>query len=81
MLLRGFRISAMLAAVALFVGCQAAPSEPAPTPRMGEACQLRGCACVGKGIPFFGGRDSAKVQWRRNGDAFCPDGFELTFTD
>lgn len=40
------------------------------------ACQMRKCECMEAGsmTPFA---ERRPVAWRANGDAYCPDGFQL----
>jgi hypothetical protein len=41
------------------------------------ACQVQKCVCGPAGwSPFMVG-GSVPVRWRENGDAYCPDGYEL----
>lgn len=70
-----------LAPLVFLAACASKTSELEGTPRMAEACQLRSCACVASGIAIFSARERTEVLWRRNGEAYCPDGFDLTFAD
>jgi hypothetical protein len=41
------------------------------------ACQLRTCECAKPRGPLGTFADIQPVQWRDNGDAVCPDGYQL----
>lgn len=71
----------LLASLVFLAACASSTSGLEGTPRMAEACQLRACSCVASGITIFGARERTEVLWRRNGEAFCPEDFELTFAD
>lgn len=50
-------------------------------PELAKACAVRQCQCLSSSIPFFFIRESAPVQWRENGDAYCPEGFSLVLSE
>jgi hypothetical protein len=57
-------------------GCAASGLGESPDALAG-ACQVRKCVCGPEGwSPFMAG-GSVPVLWRANGDAYCPDGYEL----
>jgi hypothetical protein len=41
------------------------------------ACQVRKCVCGPEGWSAFMAGGSVPVLWRENGDAYCPEGYEL----
>ncbi len=65
----------LLASVAVHGCATAGPSTSSDA--LAGACQVRKCACGPEGwSPFMAG-GSAPVLWRENGDAYCPQGYEL----
>lgn len=40
-------------------------------------CQFHDCHCRKPGITLFSSAEKAELLWRQNGDAYCPDGFEI----
>lgn len=46
-------------------------------PDLKLGCQTRHCTCLSKTVVPFKKRATADVQWRKNGDAYCPEGFVL----
>lgn len=55
-------------------GCATASPDRQTT--LAGACQMRSCECMEAGslTPFA---ERRPVEWRINGDAYCPDGFQL----
>ena len=41
------------------------------------ACQTRECICVPETQAIFASDDTAPLQWKQNGDAYCPEGYVL----
>jgi hypothetical protein len=41
------------------------------------ACQTMACICVAPDPPMLETPEKALVLWAENGDAYCPEGFEL----
>ena len=41
------------------------------------ACQTRECICVPENQSIFASGDTAPLQWKQNGDAYCPEGYVL----
>ncbi len=41
------------------------------------ACQLRPCECANPRGPLGTFADIQPVQWQDNGDAICPEGYQL----
>lgn len=56
------------------VGC--AITSPDRQTTLAGACQMRKCECMEAGslTPFA---ERRPVEWQINGDAYCPDGFQL----
>jgi hypothetical protein len=49
----------------------------APQPDLALACQTAKCTCLPESAGFVLKGEAAAVQWKSNGDAFCPDGYVL----
>ena len=46
------------------------------------ACQFKPCVCAEADAPLLIDAEEVEVKWREeNGDAYCPDGYELAFDD
>ena len=45
------------------------------------ACQLEKCICAHPDRPFFKRPEPEPVLWKKNGDAYCPEGLALEFAD
>ncbi len=45
------------------------------------ACQLSKCICAGPEKLFLQEDEPEPVLWREDGDAYCPDGFELKLAE
>lgn len=58
--------------LALLLGC-AQTAEP----DMALACQTTKCTCLPESSGFVFKGEAAAVQWKPNGDAFCPEGYVL----
>ena len=58
-------------------GCFGADNDLQGTATIAEACQLRGCECVEANPSFILKRKRADILWHKNGNAYCPAGFEL----
>lgn len=50
-------------------------SKPLKNPEL--ACQTIPCVCEEDDASIFEDAEQAKILWRKNGDAYCPDGFHL----
>lgn len=46
---------------------------------MALSCQLKSCICASNTSAVFFARKTTPVRWRRNGNAYCDEGFELEF--
>jgi len=66
---------------ALLGGCAGEAPALEGTPEIAKACTVRPCRCLSENVPFFFIRESAPVQWREDGDAYCPTGFVLVLRD
>jgi hypothetical protein len=44
---------------------------------MALACQTSKCTCLPESSGLLVKGDAAAVQWKLNGDAFCPEGYVL----
>ena len=44
-------------------------------------CQLTKCICAGKDKWYLEKTEAEEVLWRKNGDAYCPEGYELQLAD
>ena len=71
-----------LALLAL-AACADEPPPPsiAVKPSLAQACTVRPCQCLSTSGAIFLIRKSAPIRWLKNGDASCPEGFELTLSD
>ena len=58
----------------LLAACADYEEEKADLPL---TCQLSKCICAGPDKVFVAEDEPEPVLWRENGDAYCPDGFEL----
>jgi hypothetical protein len=69
-MIRGF---ALAAAAVLIAGC-----ELQPIPELALKCQTVACTCLPAKAAFpVPLEDPPEVQWRANGDAYCPEGYVL----
>lgn len=66
---------------AIWLGACASEAPLGGTPELAKACAVRPCRCLSDTVPFFLVRKSAPVQWRENGDAYCPEGYSLALSD
>ena len=56
----------------------AACAQNTPSPEtLALACQTRECVCVPETQSIFASGDTAPLQWKLNGDAYCPEGYVL----
>ena len=71
------RVSLLIAVAAVMVmqACSSTSSQEAAA--LSGACQIRKCACGPRGWTAFSAGGNVPVQWRRTGEAFCPDGYSL----
>jgi hypothetical protein len=60
------------AALAVLLGCARMAG-----PDMALACQTSKCTCLPESSGLLVKGDAAAVQWKLNGDAFCPEGYVL----
>jgi hypothetical protein len=69
--------------VAGLVGaCTSTP--PTSQDQLARGCQIRKCVCLKPResfLPALTKRQDAELQWRTDGTAFCPDGFQLELRD
>ena len=68
------RLGAVLAAGAVLVACERTREV---RPDLALACQTVPCVCVEARATVLRKDATAPVLWRRNGDAYCPEGFVL----
>ena len=40
-------------------------------------CQLNKCVCAAPERVFLAAQPDKPVQWKENGDAYCPEGYQL----
>jgi hypothetical protein len=66
----------VLLLAALLSACSAA-GEKKGQQQLAGACQVRKCACGPAGWSSFMPGGDVPVEWRENGDAYCPDGYML----
>ena len=62
---------------AIFLLTSACASEEAPPGEAALACQFTKCVCVQSRHGLFDKPERALVLWTDNGDAYCPEGFDL----
>jgi hypothetical protein len=65
----------VLAALALMLAACAEEHKALKNPAL--ACQTMECICVEPQPPILDDPEMAVVLWAENGDAYCPEGFEL----
>jgi hypothetical protein len=72
------RFGGAVVIVSALVGCAAlAPKQEDPA-TLALACELSACACRATAKDFWAREADAKpVQYRRDGTAFCPEGYRL----
>ena len=61
----------------LMVLAAACASDETAETDMRLTCQLSKCVCAGPPRVFVASEPPKPVQWRENGDAYCPEGYEL----
>lgn len=66
--------AALVAASMLAGGCG---GDTKPPPNLPLACETLKCTCFDPDSPFWRKTKEVPVEWRSNGEAFCPAGFEL----
>lgn len=66
------RIALLSAALLSLAGCALEKK-----PELALACQTRKCVCVPAQAAFVAKSEPAPVQWKPNGDAYCPEGYVL----
>jgi len=66
------RIALLSAALLSLAGCALEKK-----PELALACQTRKCVCLPAQASFVLKGEPAQVQWKPNGDAYCPDGYVL----
>lgn len=71
-----FAASAAMAGALLAVGCAPVPDRSAEA--LAGACQFRRCICEQLGVPFWDAVDQPP-SWDAQGNAYCPEGYRLTF--
>lgn len=67
----------VVAALALVAGCGGRTAKP----DLGGACQLKPCECVKLDTVFWQADRTVPLEWRKDGSAFCPQGYELRRTN
>jgi hypothetical protein len=75
MLGSGLRSLLLPAVAGLMGGC--IPAHGGAGPDLHGACQMQACRCIESGLPAWSVGRPIAVQWRINGDAYCPAGYEL----
>ncbi|MEQ8344625.1 MAG: hypothetical protein RIB84_28405 [Sneathiellaceae bacterium] len=63
----------------LLAGCGSSLSPEAQAKRMAGACQTRYCSCQQEELGILTKTLKVPVEWRLNGDAYCPEGYQLKF--
>ena len=58
----------------VLAACAQATQSPAS---LALACQTRECVCIPENQSIFASGDTAPLQWKQNGDAYCPEGYVL----
>ena len=67
----------LLAFVVALTVVAACAEKRQPPASLALACQVTKCTCVDSTAPFMGAAKTVPVLWQKNGDASCPQGFEL----
>jgi|APTNR8051073442_1049403.scaffolds.fasta_scaffold02509_7 hypothetical protein len=70
---RGLRLSAVVLIGALAGGCTGGVSQA----DLAMACQFQSCVCRDANALFPGFAEKREVEWQANGNASCPEGFNL----
>jgi hypothetical protein len=60
------------AALILLAGCALDP-----IPELELACQTKKCICTPQNVTLLRKMESVPVEWKANGDAYCPSGYVL----
>ncbi len=66
----------LLLGLALALGGCAAAGGPR-LDDLGGACQILSCVCAARDTPFWQEPSTTPILWKENGDASCPEGYEL----
>jgi hypothetical protein len=76
--MRRFGGWAIVLACGLLAGCLSWRTKPEDPQTLSLACQLTPCTCRATTKSFWAREaDTTTVQYRRDGGAFCPEGFRL----
>jgi len=70
-------IAAMGGVVPVAVGFLLGACHNVEDPTLKVACAVRKCECRTREPGMFRNADRVPVLWRKNGDAYCPEGFVL----
>jgi hypothetical protein len=68
------RLALLLEAAAVAAGCTVKLDDD---PSMAYACRLRECVCHPQVYSVHRAVETLPVEWRQNGEPFCPQGFVL----
>ena len=68
------RLALLFEAAALVAGCTVKLEDD---PSMAYACQLQECVCHPQVYSSYQEVETLAVEWRQNGEPFCPQGFVL----
>lgn len=63
----------------LLAGCGSSLPPEQEARRMAGACQTRFCSCQQENVGILTKVLKAPVEWRLNGDAYCPEGYQLRY--
>lgn len=67
--------------LALLAGCGSGASPEEQARRMAGACQTKHCSCQHEDVGILTKVRKTPVLWHLNGDAYCPEGYQLRFDD
>lgn len=65
--------------LAVLAGCGSSLPPEERARRMAGACQTRYCSCQHEDVGILTKVRKVPVLWKLNGDAYCPEGYELKF--
>ena len=68
----------LAAAVVLTAACDA---EKKPLAHLPLACETRPCVCTQTELLVFTKVKTVPVEWRKTGEAYCPEGYVLRLAD